>query len=247
MKTRHKSVQQSTKAVAYARVSTDRQAKEGISLEAQEERMRKEAEHRGLELVEVFVDAGVSGKNTERPELQRMLEMVRRREVGYVIIPKLDRLGRNTRDLIDLVEELTEHGAELLSLHETLDTKTAMGRFTLRLFASLAEMEREMIVERVVETMRHCRDTGRSTGEPPYGKRLMDPTAAKGHPDYGKLVDDGYEQAVIEAAIGWRRAGLSLQKIADELNQMGSKTRNDGPWKKQYVHRILNASSPVSN
>lgn len=221
------------------------QAEHGISLEAQEALLRREAEHRGYELVRVFVNRGMSGKNTERPELQAMLEMVRAREVAVVIIPRLDRLGRCTRDVIEMVEMFTDHGVELISLHEHFDTSSPMGRFVLRLFASLAEMEREMIVERVVHSMQHLRKIGRSTGEPPYGKKPKTAGAKKGDDDYGKLVDDEYEQKVLAIGRNLRIQGLGYEDIAQYFNQNGFTNRAGGEWKRQYVHRILNKPSPT--
>src|SRR3954470_19729540 len=145
------------RAVGYARVSRDRQAEEGVSLDVQEEKLRAAAVMKELDLVEVIIDPGESGKDLDRPGMQRLLAMVRAREITYVIIPKLDRLSRKVADAVELVDLFAEHGVELYSLHESFDTTTPMGRFCLHLFASLAQMEREPIVERVKEALDHKR------------------------------------------------------------------------------------------
>src|SRR4051794_7227278 len=197
------------RAVAYARVSTEQQAVSGISLDVQESQLRAAAIVKKLELIDVIVDGGESGKNLLRPGMERVLAMVRAHEVDYVIVPKLDRLSRRLRDVLDIVDLFEQNGVELMSLHETLDTNTPFGRFALKLFASLAEMEREVTVERIREVIAHKKRTGQRAGNLPYG--FADPGD-------GYLVPNGQERDVIELIRTWRKEGLSLQAIADSLN-----------------------------
>jgi site-specific DNA recombinase len=93
-------------AVGYARVSTDEQAREGVSLEAQQSRIRAYAEAKGLALSDILADEGYSGKNLKRPALQELLARCERGEVGAVIVLKLDRLTRQTRHLLSMVEDV---------------------------------------------------------------------------------------------------------------------------------------------
>ena len=143
------SIAESPTAVGYVRVSTDEQARDGVSLEAQQARIRAYAEAKDLKLAEILCDEGRSGKNLKRPALQELLARCERGEVGAVIVLKLDRLTRRTRHLLSLVEDLfLANDIELHSVGESLDTSTPHGRFVLTLFGGLAQMERELIAER---------------------------------------------------------------------------------------------------
>ena len=122
----------------YARVSTQDQ-----NLDLQKDELKKA----GCEEQDIFEEK-VSGKNKERPVLKEMLKQLRKEDV--VVVWKLDRLGRSLRDLIDLVAEIQNKGAEFISIKDSINTNTATGRFTFNIFASLAEFEREIIRERTM-------------------------------------------------------------------------------------------------
>ena len=110
-------------ALGYARVSTDERAREGVSLEAQQSRIRAYCEAKELELTDVLVDDGISGKTLDRPALRELLQRCERGEVGHVVVVKLDRLTRRTRDLLALVDDLfLARHIELHSVSESLDT-----------------------------------------------------------------------------------------------------------------------------
>src|SRR5262245_23891727 len=120
------------KALGYLRVSTEDQAAEGMSLPAQRARVAAYAIAHGLDLVEVLSDEGISGKRTDnRPGLQEALRRLRKRETGALIVVKLDRLSRSTRDVLDVVEQSGREGWSLHSIGEHLDTASAMGRFVV--------------------------------------------------------------------------------------------------------------------
>lgn len=106
----------------------------------------------------------ISGKNTDRPELKKLLESLRKGD--QVIVWKLDRLGRSLRDLVDLVAMFNEKGVNFISLHDHIDTTTATGRFTFNIFASLAEFEREIIRERTKAGLVAAKARGKKGGRP---------------------------------------------------------------------------------
>jgi site-specific DNA recombinase len=245
---KHAEKTKNNQAVAYARVSTGKQADEGVSLDAQEAKLRQAAHDRNLELIDVIVDAGVSGKDMDRPGMSRLLEMVRRHEVGYVIIPKLDRLGRSVLDILQTIEMFRDHDVQLLSIAEQYDTTSSHGMLVLRIMASVAELEREMTIQRTLDALQYKKSIGLRSGNIPYGKRLLNPDAKKtntyAHPDAGVLTDDEREQAVIAAVRKLRAQKASTQAIADELNLAGFTTRKGTAWKKQYVHAIVKACQP---
>jgi len=157
-------------AVAYTRVSTGKQAEEGVSLDAQKARILAWAESHGYELAATEVDAGLSGGRADnRPALQRALDRVCR-EKGVLVVYSLSRLARSTRDALDIAERLHKAGANLVSLSESIDTTTAMGRFFFTVLAALAALERDLISERTSMAMRHKASLGEYTGgEAPYG------------------------------------------------------------------------------
>jgi predicted site-specific integrase-resolvase len=125
------------KAIGYVRVSTDKQADRGVSLDAQVEKIRAMATVHDVELLDVLVDAGESAKDLDRPAMARMQEFVRTRAVGMVIVAKLDRLTRSVRDLAILLEQFQRRGVSLVSVAESLDTGSASGRLVLNIAKSM--------------------------------------------------------------------------------------------------------------
>lgn len=144
--------------VGYGRVSTARQATEGTSLESQRELLT------GAGAEKLFVDAGVSGTKSSRPELDRMLEQLR--DGDTVIVTKLDRLGRSMPHLVELVNNFKIRGVSFRSLAEGIDTNTAAGVMIFGIFASLAEFERERIMERTSIGREAAAAQGRVGGRP---------------------------------------------------------------------------------
>lgn len=136
------------RAVGYVRVSTDKQADRGISLEAQVEKVRAMATVHSAQLVEIISDTGESAKSLDRPGMQRLLEMVRARSIDMVIVAKLDRLTPSVRDLADLLELSERKNVALISVAEALDTESAAGRLLLNIMVSVSQWEREAIGER---------------------------------------------------------------------------------------------------
>jgi len=121
-------------AIGYVRVSTDRQAEQGVSLEAQEAKIRAMATVQGAELMEVIVDGGESAKSLNRPGLQRLLGLVNACEVDAVIVAKLDRLTRSVKDLCGLLELFETRKVALISVAESLDTGSAVGRLVITIY-----------------------------------------------------------------------------------------------------------------
>src|SRR5258707_8820832 len=122
--------------IGYVRVSTDKQADFGVSLEAQAEKVRAMAVVQGADLVDVIVDAGESAKSLNRPGMVRLMSLVESGAVDTVIIAKLDRLTRSAKDLAELLERFTPRGVSLVSVAESLDTGTAPGRLGLNIITA---------------------------------------------------------------------------------------------------------------
>ena len=148
------------RAAIYARVSTFDQEPEN-----QLQELRRYVEARGWTATE-YVDEGVSGAKESRPALDRLLRDAKRRRLDVLIVWKLDRLGRNLRHLILLLDELTALGVAFVSLNEGIDTSTPAGRLQLHILGAIAEFERERIRERVKLGMSRAKAQGKHVGRP---------------------------------------------------------------------------------
>src|ERR1700722_15064615 len=136
------------KTIGYVRVSTDKQADRGVSLEAQAEKIRAMAVVHNAELIDIIVDGGESAKSLNRPGMARPLALVDAGEVQTVIIAKLARLPRSVKDLCTLLERFERRGVALVSVAESLDTGSAAGRLVLNTLTAVSQWEREAIGER---------------------------------------------------------------------------------------------------
>lgn len=219
-----------TAAIGYVRVSTDKQDN---SIDAQERLIRAQAMLKGMELTEVIIDRDEFSGDLDRPGVQRVLALVKAGKVSAVIISKLDRLTRSTRDAIDLIELFAKKDCALISVAESLDTESPMGRFFVRMIASIAELEREMIGSRTAAGMQNLKAQGMPAGPAPYGMRSV----GKKQP----MVEDAAEQAVVARVKALHITGMSMPKIAATLNGLGLTTRRGGEWKYQYVSALLQA------
>lgn len=219
----------STKAIGYVRVSTEKQADNGVSLAAQREKIEAYAKLYDLDLVEIVEDAGASASTLDRPGLQRALDLVRRGAADALVVVKLDRLTRSVRDLGAVIESHFTRAA-LLSVGEQIDTRSAAGRLVLNVLMSVAQWEREAVGERTRAAMQHMRARGEYTGgAAPYGFRV----------EAGGLVRDEAEQAVLGVMRDLRARGLSLREIAATLTEAGYTTRRGTAWKVQNVHPLV--------
>lgn len=141
--------------IGYARVSTDEQ-NEARQLESFSEYSEK--------ISKVFIDK-ISGKNMNRPQLRAMLDYVREDDV--IVVSDFSRLARSTKDMLQIVQELTDKGVALISIKENVDTDTPQGKFILTIFAALAELERETILQRQREGIAIAKRQGKYKGRKP--------------------------------------------------------------------------------
>lgn len=224
-----------TRAIAYVRVSTDEQATTGVSLAAQEAKLRAYCDLYEIDLVRVEVDAGASAKSLNRPALQRALSSLKRGEADAILVAKLDRLTRSVRDLADLLDGYFRDGRRaLLSVAEQIDTRSAAGRLVLNVMTSVAEWEREAIGERTSVAKQHLASQGRFLGgATPYGYHLAD--------DGETLAPVEREQAVVSQARTLRAAGLALRAVAATLADRGHLARNGRPFAAEQINRMLAA------
>ncbi len=137
------------KAALYIRVSTDAQREEGYSIEAQKQMLSAYCVTKNIKKYEFYVDGGFTGSNLNRPEMQRLIKDVSEGKISAVIVYKLDRLSRSQKDTLYLIEEvLNPHGVDFISMNESMDTSTPLGRLMLGILSAFAQLERENIKER---------------------------------------------------------------------------------------------------
>ncbi len=227
------------KAIGYLRVSTDKQDN---SADAQERKIRLNAAAReDFDLIEVISDVDEFSGNLNRPGIQRVLEMVQAKEIDAVIVTKLDRLTRSTRDAIDLIELFGKKGVALISITESLDTESPIGRFVVRLMASIGELEREMIGARTSEGLQNIKAQGFPAGPAPYGYKSQPRTEKEKTDKIRKpLLEDPQEQKILARIKELQAKDMTWPAIAGILNREGYRTRSGGKWQYQAVHRIFN-------
>lgn len=216
------------KVYGYVRVSTEDQAKEGISLDAQKHKISQFAELHGLNLIAIIQDIA-SAKTLKRAGMKILLDKVKNHETEGIIVYKLDRLTRSTKDLLFLMEDHFKNIA-FFSVSEAIDTKTPFGRFFLTLSGALAQMERENTADRTASIMAYKEEKGEHIGHTPYGFDILNK----------KLVKNNKEQAVINKILRWKREGLSLRVIAEKLNKANIPTKRGKPtWSHKTLGYLL--------
>jgi site-specific DNA recombinase len=224
------------KCVGYIRVSTDGQVADGVSLDAQREKIAAYCTLHGAELLDVCADEGISGKRADnRPGLQQALKLACQHKATLVVY-SLSRLARSVRDCITISERIQRCGASLASLTERLDTSTAAGEFYFHIMASLAQMERRQISERTRLGMDYKRSRGeRISRRLPVGYKLADDGVSLAHDPAGQ-----HALAVLRSL---RADGLSYARIVREMNARSIPAANGGRWHLSVVYAALNRAA----
>ncbi len=224
------------KAVGYIRVSTQGQVDDGVSLEAQEAKVKAWAELNGADPV-IFRDEGISGKRSDnRPGLKAALEAVGRGDA--LIVYSLSRLSRSTKDTLTIADALAQKEADLVSLSEKIDTTTAAGKMVFRMLAVLSEFERDQVSDRTRFALAHKRTIGEKTGgDVPFGFRVKK----------GKLIPDAEEQKTVRLVLDLAGKGLSLREVCRQLEAAGVARKNGSKtWHPQTVRRIIERSKKAA-
>ncbi len=218
------------KARLYVRVSTHEQAKEGFSIPAQINSLRLFCRSQGWEIVGEYVEQGRSAKNTDRPELQRLLADAAS-HTDVVLVWRLDRLTRSVPDLYRLVEYLDGHGVGLKSATEVFDTNDSMGRFVIGLLALLAQLERERLADRVREGLAEKVRQGQRLGAVPYGYAITEDDTLVVDPETSEIVKEVYARY---------RRGEGIISIAKDLNRRKVPTSQGASrWHRTSLHYML--------
>jgi len=216
-----------TDVIGYIRVSTDKQAEHGVSLDAQRTKLEQYASLYDLNLVSVVVDTESAKTIRNREGLLSALEQIKSGTVDGLLVAKLDRLTRSVRDLGELIESHFQTAA-LLSVSEQIDTRSAGGRLVLNVLASVSQWERETIGERTSTALQHKMAQGEHIGRAPYGFDLVGTT----------LVENQAEQQILSLVREFRAKGLTLRAIAHELALQGFTTRKGTSFNPNQINRI---------
>lgn len=218
--------------IGYIRVSTEEQAKEGLSLDAQSQKLFAWKHQDGRPVIHIEADEGKSGGRADnRPALHAALDEVCRTG-GVLVVTALDRLARSTIDACTILDRLSKAGADLVSLSENIDTTTAAGRMIFGIMAVIAEFERGRISERAKSIAVYRRSQGLIHGKLRYGYDLTEDKHE---------VRNKAEQAVIRRMLELRHSHhYSLQGIACVLEREGVKTKSGKKsWSKRLIGRII--------
>ena len=223
------------RAAIYVRVSTEEQAAEGYSIGAQKEMLQDYCIVEGWEVAGVYEDDGYSGRSVKRPAYQRMMSEMDSWDVLLVI--KMDRIHRNSRNFMNMMEVLSKHGKMFVSQSEALDTTNALGRFVVDMIQRLAQLESEQIGERTYMGMREKAETLDKAEE---GKRTMGFTPPFGYRlENGGLEVEPDELPIVSRMFSEYLSGSTMDEISWSLGREGILTRRGNPWNKRNMSTVL--------
>jgi len=225
------------KVIGYIRVSTDKQVNNGISPEAQIEKIEQWSSLNEHSLVKIYSDGGISGKKVDnRPGLREALDALG--EGDALVAYSMSRIARSVRDTIAISDMIDKKKANLVMLTDQIDTTTPQGKLYFHIMASLNQYQRDLVSSHVAEIMAYKRDRGEKTGgKVPFGFDVVE--ESHGDKAVKKIMANEDEQETIEAIRMMAGKKWSAGKIARRLNQEGIKTKCEKEWTKTQVLRLI--------
>lgn len=227
------------KVIGYVRVSTEEQAKNGTSIETQCERIRAYCVAFNLELIDIVIEPAMSGASMEkRKKLQGIRDRVGNGEFDAIIAIKVDRIARNLKELMMLVEdELEPNNCDLILMDVNVDTSTPVGKVILQILGSFAQFERAMIAERTMTGIDHRAHLGKhATGNVPTGYKSIDVNGKREL----RVDKDSEGLEVVKTIFRLRdQEDMTYTAIADYLNDNGYRPKN---WKPEKQTKFYNSS-----
>jgi site-specific DNA recombinase len=227
------------KVVAYIRVSTEEQVKNGQGLEIQREEIEKYVKQKGLTLVKIFEDAGVSGANdiTRRKGLNELLEYVKENPIDQVLVTKMDRLARDVFIQLWVEKELSVYDVNIVSINEdNLNGNDYMTVAMRQMVAVFAQLEKNRITDRLIGGRRKKASKGvKASGNCPIGYKYQKNSQGKSI----QVVIDEKTAPIVKNIFSLYLKGYSLKEIADKLNAEGFRTQRGNVFTKKAIHDIL--------
>lgn len=220
------------KVYAYLRVSTDQQAESGAGIAAQLDACHKWAKSKDKEIVEVFTEEGVSGSLSldKRPELLQAVNALKPGDV--LVVAKRDRLGRDPIAVAMIEASVARKQAKIVSAAgEGTESDDPTSVLMRRLVDAFGEFERNIIIGRTKAAMQAKKSRGERVGHIPFGYKLSDNGI--------NIEPDDYEQSILNQINDLKATGLSVRKIADELNVRGVFNRGGAKWNHASIHRVM--------
>lgn len=219
------------KVACYIRVSTLEQAQSGYSIGEQKERLTKFCEANGWHVVDYYIDAGHSGATLDRPELQRLISDIGRYDTVAVL--KIDRMSRNQKNFLYLIEDVfKKNGVAFVSMSEQIDSGTPMGNMMISIISSFAQLEREMITERMQIGKEGRAKSGKAMAwaKVPFGYRY--------DKDKSQLIIEPIQAGIVRQIFTDYLAGISITKLRDKLNEAGH-IGKPIPWSYRTIRQTL--------
>ena len=205
------------KAAIYVRVSTPGQAQEGESIAMQKERLSAYAKAQGWQIYKVYEDAGYSGGTTDRPAFQKLIEDVKDKKFDVLLVYKIDRLSRSILDFHTTMKLLQDNGISFVSLTQSFDTSTSMGRLMLAILVDFANFEREINIDRAKDSYLNRLNHGYHSGKTPFGYKRV---------NGNNLVIDEEQAEVVRQIFHMALTGYTSREIADKFHLGVSKIKN---------------------
>jgi len=219
------------KAVIYSRVSHIEQVQNGSSLETQKDRIEDFCRYKGIEVVEHYKDAGISGRKFEnRPNFVRMMQRIERGDINAVVVYSLSRFGRNIRETLNYLERLEKWGVAFYAIDLGIDTSTSHGKLIMQIMSALSEFESNQMSDRIRAVMGHNKSKKITyCGNPPLGYDNVD----------GTLKPKKDEIKIVQEIFAMHKKDLSMNEIARQLNKNGYKGKKGGEFYAVTIQKIL--------
>lgn len=234
-------------AIIYTRFSPRPDANDSMSCEFQERKCREYCEYRGLDVLNVYEDRGLSGKRADnRPGLQGALVQICKVR-GVLVVYALSRLARSTKDAIIISERLEKRHADLAIVTQQIDTSTPMGRAFFKIMAVVGELERETTAERTRSVLKSMQDQGFRIGRyAPYGFMLDPDNPTRYVKEYGKLkkipgriIQNADEQVIIRVILHLHSQCMGWTQIIRYLDANGHAARAPSGWQINMIKKIV--------
>lgn len=235
----------------YTRVSTLGQAFDGDSLDVQAEKIKAYCKNRNLNVIKIFVEEGVSGAVPlhDRPQFKLVLNGLETGEASGIVVTKIDRLSRSTRDFINFMSDIKDN-YDFYCLQNDIDTSTPQGKFSMVLFSAVAELEKDLTSVRVKEVIASKKNKGERIGTIPFGKKLSQGSSSVLEDDHDEQVTIGLVKDFRKhfSEVNGKKKFITYKQICAKLVDLGRKNKEGNvSWFPSQVRRILNDGVYVNN